>query len=298
MNKCKRIFCRLAMPPVAVGVIITLFCAVSLSYIFSNSLEHSTISYTIYALSAYALLLCIIRSINAAKWIKASIYSHHFGQRYMNDMVLRAHISLHISTAINCIYAVTKLTFAIYYHSSWFVAIAVYYLVLAVMRGLLLRSTYQKSADIKKEYRTSLLCGYLLFALNIALSAITAQMVIDGAGYTYPGTLIFVVALYAFYSVSMSVLSLIHFRKLHSPVLMVSKVLGLAVALVSMLSLQTAMFASFGGTFQFKQLMNTLTGGAVCLLIFIMAIAVVVRARRGLNRCNEFYKARRISNGK
>lgn len=58
--------------------------------------------------------------------------------------------------------------------------------------------------------------------------------------------------------------------------------LSLATALVSMLSLQTAMFASFGGGATFRRRMNAATSAGVCLLILFMAAAIVARAGRGV----------------
>lgn len=282
MNQWKRLFCRLMEPPLLLLLLLTLLCVPSLFYVLDRRLEQSAAAYPLFVLSAYTLFLWVMRCIGVAKRVKAAIYGHHLARLYMTDLSLRGHVSLHTSTAINCCYALFKLGAGIYYRSFWFGAIAVYYLILAAARALLLHSTYRKASDPRQEYRTSRLCGCLLLALNIALACMTVQMVVDGKGYAYPGTLIFAMAFYAFYSVTMSIVNLVRFRKLRSPVLAVSKALELAVALVSMLSLQTAMFASFGGTLAFQRLMNALTGGAVCLILFAMAILMIVRASRKL----------------
>ncbi len=56
--------------------------------------------------------------------------------------------------------------------------------------------------------------------------------------------------------------------------------IGFADALVSILSLQTAMFASFGGDNEFIRPMNAATGTVVCLMILIMGIRMIRMAAK------------------
>lgn len=287
MRRWSLLAVRLLKPRLPLTVTLTLLCAPALFYVFYNKLEESAAAYPVYVLSAYALLVWCVRVPGTVRFVRAIIHKHPLGNRYLTDLTFRGHLSLYTSTGINFCYALFKLAAGVYYRSFWFGAIAVYYLILTAARALLLQNVHQNCTDLKREYQTARMCGILLFALNLALSAMTIQMVVDGQGYEYPGYLIFVVALYAFYSIAAAVVNLVRFRKLYSPVLSASKVLGLATALVSMLSLQTAMFASFGGAYQFQRLMNLLTGGAVCLLIFLIAVLMVVRANVGIKLFEE-----------
>ena len=62
------------------------------------------------------------------------------------------------------------------------------------------------------------------------------------------------------------------------------KGISLAGSLVSMLSLQTAMFAAFdrGGDPAWQRGMNLLTGTAVCLLLVLLGLGMVRQAGRRL----------------
>lgn len=271
---------RLPVPGLPLTAVLTVVCTPSLFYLFSRRLEETAVAYPLYLLSAYTLVAWAVRLPGAAKRIRAAVHRHPFGRRYLTDLPFRGRISLHLSTGVNLCYALFKLCAGIYYHSIWFGALAVYYLVLTAARVLLLRTVREQETDLTREYRAQRMCGGLLFVLNLALSAVTIQMVVDGRGYAYPGYLIFVVAGYAFYSVSAAIVNLVRFRKLNRPALAASKALGLATALVSMLSLQTAMFASFGGEPAFQRRMNALTGGAVCLFLFLLAVWMVTRTAR------------------
>ena len=280
MSARKTALYRLLRPRLRWILLLTLLCTPALIVLFLQERDQSVAAYPIYVLSAYTVLAWALRVPQAVQRVRAAVYAHHLGRRYMEDLQFRGSVSLHLSTGVNLCYALFKLAVGIYYRSLWFGAVAVYYLVLLGIKALLLRGTYHKPPDLKREYETVRSCGGLLFLLTLALSFMTVQMVVAGKGYRYPGTLIFVVALYAFYSMTMAVVNLVRFRRLNSPVLISSKLLVLATALVSMLSLQTAMFASFGGEAQLQKSMNALTGGAVCLTLLLMAIFMVARANR------------------
>lgn len=53
-------------------------------------------------------------------------------------------------------------------------------------------------------------------------------------------------------------------------------------ACVSMLTLETAMLAAFGGQDdgEFRRAVTALTGAAVCLLVLVMAVYMIVRSTR------------------
>ncbi len=284
MSRLRALLPRLTRPGLPWMLMLVLLCAPALFYVFHAGLDGSAAAGGVYALSAYTLVVWALRIPGAVGRVRAAVYGHRWGRRYLTDLPFRGRISLLASLCINAGYALCKLGAGIWYRSFWFGAVAVYYLVLTAMRALLLWSVWSRRPDRAREYRTARLCGWLLLALNAALSAITAQMVADGRGYDYPGTLIFAAALYAFYAVTKSIVDLVRFRRLNSPVLSASKMLGLATALVSMLSLQTAMFSAFGQDFEHQRLMNALTGGGVCLAVLLMAVLTIARSGRALRR--------------
>ena len=73
-------------------------------------------------------------------------------------------------------------------------------------------------------------------------------------------------------------------RKNHSPIVNSLKMLSLAASLVAILSLQTAMFSSFGGPGEedLKLWMNILTGTFVCVFLIVQGILSIRRANREL----------------
>ena len=138
----------------------------------------------------------------------------------------------------------------------------------------------------RHELRAYRLSGSLLIVMTVALLGVVFLIVREGQGFIYHGTLIYAVALYDFYCLTRAVVYMVKTRKMHSPVLVSIKTFSFASALVAMLSLQTAMFASFGSDLEpgLRQLTNALTGSAVCLILLTIGIFMVISANKRLRR--------------
>jgi hypothetical protein len=139
--------------------------------------------------------------------------------------------------------------------------------------------------NIKREFRRYRACGYVLLFMNQALAVIVIYIVHENQGYAYPGLLIYGMAIYAFYSVITAIIDVAKFRKLGSPVLSAAKCINLTAALVSMLSLETAMLSEFGGDDPiFRLYMTGASGGVVCTFVLAMAIYMIVRSTKSIKQ--------------
>lgn len=254
-------------------------------------------AYLAYGLSAYGLVILttglpgVLRATRARverfppmRWLRR----HPLGGRYLSDAAFRAEVSLYPSLCFNLLYAGVKLASGVYYRSPWFISLGVYYALLAVMQFLLLTSTRKtrRRSDLAEELRRYRTCGGLLACMTLALSGVILYIVRQDAQYSYPGALIYAMALYAFYAVISAVVSLVRFRRRGSPVLSAAKAVKLAAALMSMLALQTAMLDRFSGpdAHLFRQGMTIGAGAVVCGLVLGMAAYMTVRGARQLKR--------------
>lgn len=121
---------------------------------------------------------------------------------------------------------------------------------------------------------------WLLFLLNIPMGGMILLMVRTNSGFSYPGCIIYLSALYTFYAMTVSVIHLVRFRKLGSPILSAAKVLNLISAMVSILGLQTAMIARFSENGKrFRMMMNTVTGGFVYGAVIVIAIYMLLHSK-------------------
>lgn len=298
MVNFKKILRRLFFPPPLLIVIIAVPAFAAVIYVLAKEIS-GPLAYLSYLASAYALIILglgvpgIVRSVR--HWIVGhpltqKILSIPLSRRYVKDVKFRAEVSLGIGFTINLLYIVMKLVSGIYYRSTWFVALAVYYTLLAVMRLLLLcrgRWTENKM-QLELELRRYRLCGYVLLVMNLALSGIVVFMVRYDRGYEYPGTLIYAMAAYSFYTVIIATINVIKFRRHGSPILSAAKAISLVAALVSILSLETAMLAQFGGEDNplFRKIMTGATGGSVCVIVLGMAVFMIVKASKQLKQIN------------
>lgn len=285
MERFKQILNRLLFPGIAVVLISVPVAAALLVYVFVNGQEYSPIAYVAYVESAYSLMIVCAAIIKMPKdGVRSALHKNPFVHRYLTDMPFRAHISLYVSLGINLIFAVMKLYYGVRYRSVWFGTLAVYYLLLAVMRFLLLRHVNQSGIgkNLKAEWKHYRWCGMILMLMNTALLGVVILVVVDKQGFSYEGYLIYVVAMYAFYSIISAVRDVIRYRKYSSPVLSASKAIKFAAALVSMLSLETAMLAQFGEESgeQFRLIMTALTGCGVCLLVLATSVVMLCQSSK------------------
>ncbi|MBQ8861079.1 MAG: hypothetical protein IJ015_07080 [Ruminococcus sp.] len=116
--------------------------------------------------------------------------------------------------------------------------------------------------------------------INLALSAAVLMMMYQGRGFEQHGILIYVIALYTFYSTIRAVVGVIKYRKFSNPIITTSKMVKLADALISVLLLETSMLAQFGmnNTLEFKRLLISLTGGGIAVIITLMAVYIFIQS--------------------
>ena len=122
--------------------------------------------------------------------------------------------------------------------------------------------------------------------MNQALAGIVAFIVYQNKGYDYPGILIYAMAAYTFYITITAVINLVKFRKHGSPILSAAKAINLVAAMVSMLSLTTAMLSQFGGKndADFRRIMTGAVGGGVCIIVLGMAVFMIVRSTKKIKQ--------------
>lgn len=158
------------------------------------------------------------------------------------------------------------------------------------MRAVLVRYIHRRPVgkNIASEFQRYRACGIILLLMNQALAGIVVYMVTQNRGFSYPGLLIYGMALYTFYITISAIVNVIKYRKHGSPVMSATKVVNLTAALVSMLSLETAMLAQFGSDEpEFRRIMVAAAGGAVCVIVLAMAIYMIVRSTKQLKRLGD-----------
>lgn len=263
------------------------------------------VSVTLYAFAAVGFTCSCILGVKAVRYFVSVILvpfteKNRIAHTLIKDTRLRTVLVTVPGMGFNLVYAVFYGVIGITHHSAWCGSLAAYYILLGIMRFLSVscartiydgkyhpskRAGYKKGNDVeKREYSVHRNCGIMLSISSIALGGAVIMLVTGEGGKSYPGLMIYAVATYTFYKLFMAVRNMIIAGKEKSILLITLRNIGYADALVSLLSLQTALFAAFGqDSGDMIPVTNALTGAGVCLMIFFMGI-YMTRKSANINR--------------
>lgn len=288
MKNWKNIGKRLLVLPIWLILIMIIGSAYALVSVFLRGWSTKPIAYVIYVFSFYTLTVFGIafwKTIPGQyKRVKNRLYENKYANRYLTDVAYKTHVSLYGSLGINILYVGVNAVSAFIYQTHWFAIFAIYYGIMALMRFLLVRYVGKNHIGESRigELKRSRTCAVILLTVNITLSGVVLMMVYYGRGFQYQGVLIYVIALYTFYTTTIAVKDMIKYRKYQSPVMSVSKIIKFASSLFSMLFLETAMFAQFGGDTSeaAKRIMIMATGAGISVIVVSMSVYVIARTTK------------------
>ncbi len=291
METFKKILFRLLFPPIAIVIIAVPVAAALLTYTFAFGSTNEPIAYVSYFLSAYALTIVCAKTPKLMRRVSRMKTENKYINRYVTDVHLRVKLSLYCSLSINILYALLQLLSGFYYHSGWFYALSGYYALLILMRVFLLRDTVKTNLGKNRlsELKRYRFCGFVLLVAHSALTVIVAYIVWLNHGFVHNEILTITMAAYTFFSMTTAIINVIKYRRYESPVMSAAKAISLAAALVSMLSLETAMLTAFGEENDplFRRIMTGATGSAVCLLVLVLAIYMIIHATKEIKLINK-----------
>ena len=273
---------RLLHPPKWVLLTLPPIVFAELAYVLLKG-KNSMPAYMIYCMSAYCLTIWVLPLPRLFRKAKANMIHRLtgtvFGGKYIGDLAFRGSVNIYQGMMINFLYVVFRIFVGIRYSSVWFLTIAIYYLLLGIMRLSLILSYRNRS--VKSELRSYRKTAWLLFLLNIPMGGMITLMVLTDSGYSYPGYVIYLSALYTFYTIILAIVNLVKFRKLGRPILSAAKVLNFVAALMSLLGLQTAMISQFSTEGEdFRRRMNAITGGGVWFSVILIAVYMLLHSRK------------------
>ena len=214
--------------------------------------------------------------------IVSTIKRNPLGEKFFDDYTFRIILSTMPTFIINVAYTVYNGVLGVMHQSEWFITMAVYYSLLGIMRyhavhtGRKISRMEDQSLVKKKELSVIKTEGILLLLLNLALSGVVLLTIVQDTAKRYSEIMVITIAAYTFYKIITSVINMIKVRKLQSPILITIRNISVADALVSVLTLQMTMLASFQGrsTLNINQ-MNAMTGMAACILISLLGISMI-----------------------
>lgn len=293
----RRILHSLLLPPTWLAVPAMLAGFGLVSWVLATGHPQDALAYLSYMLSAWALMLAVARIVRIIRILRQELPAHRLvrraadspmGIRFRSDRNYRQELSLYAGLSVNLLYTLIKAYAGLRYHSLWFGSLAVYYLLLTLMRFTLARQIGRSAAGAERlgEWRRYRLCGSLLLIMDQALGVVVALVVRQDYVFHYPGHLVYAMAAYSFYALTMAIINITRRREQRSPAIAAAKVLSLVSALVSMLSLETALLAQFGAQDDelFRRIMLGVSGGTVCIIVLALAIYMLIRASHAIRQ--------------
>ncbi len=182
-----------------------------------------------------------------------------------------------ISLLINLLYALYNGFLGVYGQSIWFMTMGIYYAILSCMRFIAIQCAYKnrKNNRIEKEYIIMKADGILLFLLTFVLTGSISLSLKYDLYKEYNEIIMITIATYTFYKVISAIVNFIKARKGNTPLIMTIRNISICDALVSLLSLEKSMYATFGDENGNSHIMTILTGAGVCASIILIGISMI-----------------------
>lgn len=277
---------KLLYPKTHILLIGLLTIIISLIYLILFNGFGTDISYVLYLIMTYFLIVICIRIYNVAKFkINRIIDNNKYLRKYKNDHKLRYKISLFTSLILNIVYAAFKLISGIVFKSFWFISFALYYFLLIILRSNIAKEELKDSINLEDEFIKYRKTGVILLFTNVILTIIILIIVNQKIMNIYPDWMAITVAVYTFYLLFNSIFGLIKYRKYKSPLISSSKVINVITSLVSLISLEIILIPTFGSNqVDFFEIMIMATGGGIALIIIIISLYMIVKSTEWLNK--------------
>ncbi len=220
-----------------------------------------------------------------------------FFQRLREDYAFRTLFFAALSFALNVAFGLFNGVLGILYLSYWHLSLSAYYILLAFLRGGVLRyhqkrkNRQSETAPSQTSERTERLFevknyrsrGILLLFVHLALSIAVTELVFEVNTFFYPGWTIYGVATCAFYNITAAIVHIRRASKTENCSVRAVRCVNLASGTVSILALQAALLSTFNTGEINVHLFNAITGVAVTLFTIVLGIFMIVDAQKIIN---------------
>ena len=249
-------------------------------------------TYLIFALAAillgYAVWLAAKCAHSLKKFVAQWTQRHIPEDSLLHDYGYRTVLMSALALAINIGYAVLLAVMGIVYHSIWYGALAAYYIFLSADRLYVVASARRqrkRGVDLggREQLRTYAICGASLVVLAAAMSAAVAQMVMDDSHSDVARWMAIATAAYTFYKVISAAVNFARSKKHTDHAARALRNIGLADALISIVSLETTMLGVFGTSGELN-IFKAISGALACAATVAIGAAMMVVAVRKLRR--------------
>lgn len=288
----KKIGKALLFPHIAIMLILIPIATVLLVYSMVFLGSESVAAIASYVLAAYTLTVWCFKIPYLIQFFKTFKAENKYARRWQEDARLRVNVSLYGTLIWNTAYGLLQLGLGFWHHTFWYYSLAGYYICLAVMRFYLVRHTrrHKPGEKMLEELRKYRACGVILLVMNLALSLIIFFMIYWSRTFIHHEITTITMAAYTFTALALAIINTVKYKKYNSPVYSAAKVISLASACVSMLTLESTMLTTFGDEtmgLTERRIFLGASGGAVSAVIITMAIYMIVQGTKKLKELSD-----------
>lgn len=293
-----RNLCRRRLPSLKIGTRIILYIVTvtvtGLTLLqVSGDILPETVGYFVYGAAVVLLIFSLPYAYrDLIRGFRFLIESNAVTRKFFHDAGYQVVFTTIFSMGINLAYMIYNAVWGILNHSPWFITLAVYYSFLGGIRAY---SMYKKrkaesAEDERKARQKELLVmrrdGIFLLLITIDLMGMILLTITEDTVEASSAIHAITIAFFTFYKIGAAVSNMIKVKRLNSPILTAVRNIGLADALVSLLSLQAVMLVSMetAGNRHFINVMNGSTGLAVFGVIFLLGVWMIWNAGKKLKQ--------------
>lgn len=279
---------KLLFPHAAVVIALTLLAGVGVPWVFLTGRENSIVAYPLYCVAFYALVILILLLLKVLPKAKERIDHNPLAQKIIEKEHDGAFgIGMYAEQLVNFLYGFFKIAAGVIQGSAWIGGDGIYNLAQGLIQ-LYQILRHKKITDLKGQWKVYRQCGFMMIALHLTMTGMVFQMIHMGRHEEYPGYMIFATAAFTFYKLIKAFVNVAKDRKHKHPVDSAVRFLDFSQALYNLFVLQVGLLWVFGSAdYAYQKLMNSLTGGAVCLLVCGMGFYMLWRAKRDMRKLEE-----------
>jgi|GEM_PF-3530032 len=281
---------RFLNPPRAIRIAVAVFGVGTLVFAIATGWEHKVTLVIGAVLTTYLIAIILYDLKNIIEFWRRVSQDNRYLHTYLTSPQTRTLISLYGTFIWNILFTLVLLLLGLHNNSVWYHYLAVYYASIAFMRLALLYETrkYDLGKDREHELIRARRFGLALLLLNLILTLNIGYLAADNTDFRKTSIATIAMAAYTTYMFILTLRNLRVYRRYNSPIMLCKHLMTLITLLVSLLPLETAMFANFGtaADMPFRRYIIAATGIFVLGFTLTAALYVIVKSSKELKKIN------------
>ncbi len=185
---------------------------------------------------------------------------------YIKEPGVRFNVAILLGLILNGCYIVFNLVLGIVYGNIWYITVAAYYMLIAVLRYLLIDGGEGGCSDEGAKTVSS-----LMLVVALPMTGMIIYTVITNNRSALPSVTLPFFLVYAIVSILRAAKGLFVSKRENGRSRRVAHAIRLSLALLSLFNLQTSLFSYFDISGNISTAINFITGGAASISVLLLA---------------------------